>query len=146
MAKLNKNKLNQLIRTIVREEVAMAINEVITELKQPTQPTNNVKPKKVKRVVQEKQYTNNSILNDVLNETAQTEEWKTMGGGTYDSSKAHEVMSSQYGDMMSGKPDGNQMVASMGVNPEQVPDDVKDALTRDYSGLMKAIDKKRGIK
>ena len=46
MAKLNKNKLNQLIRTIVREEVAMAINEVITELKQPTQPTNNVKPKR----------------------------------------------------------------------------------------------------
>ena len=145
MAKLNKDKLNQLIRTIVREEVAMAIHEVVTELKQPTKTkvTDNVKSQKVKKVVHEKKYTDNSILNDVLNETAQDEEWKTMGGGTYDSSKANEILSSNYGGMMDEKPSADQMVASMGVSPEQVPNDVKDALTRDYSGLMKAIDKKR---
>ena len=69
-----------------------------------------------------------------------------MGGGTYDSSRANEVMSSTYGKMMSDDsvPNGDAMVASMGSDPNQVPDDVKNALTRDYSSLMKAIDKKKG--
>ena len=49
-----------------------------------------------------KNFSNNSVLNDVLNETAMDEEWKTMGGGTYDSSKMNDVMSGQYGDMMNG--------------------------------------------
>ena len=32
----NKTKLKTMIRQMVREEVAMAINEVVTELKQPS--------------------------------------------------------------------------------------------------------------
>ena len=124
-----KTNIRTVIRQIVREEVAMAIQEVITELKQP---------------VQQQIYSNNSVLNDVLNETAGEEEWKTMGGGTYDSGRAGEILASSYGDMMNGnvKPSGDQMVASMGVNPETVPDDVKNAIGRDYSELMKKINKK----
>ena len=64
------------IRQIVREEVAMAIQEVITELKQPTQS----QPKKI---VEKKSFTSNSVLNDVLNETAQDGEWKTLGGSEF---------------------------------------------------------------
>ena len=45
MNKITKNKLNGMIRSIVREEVAMAIKEVITELKQPTQQVSISKPK-----------------------------------------------------------------------------------------------------
>ena len=141
-----KTNIRQVIRKIVREEVAMAIQEVITELKQPTQQVSQPKQQLKNKVVEKKEYTTNSVLNEVLNETAAADEWKTMGGGTYDSSRAHELMSSQYGDMMNEKPTGDQAVASMGVDPSTVPDDVKNALTRDYSGLMKAIDKKRGIK
>ena len=70
-----------------------------------------------------------------------------MGGGTYDSSKAGEVMASTYGKMMTDDSDrGDAMVASMGTDPNSVPDDVKNALTRDYSGLMKAIDEKKATK
>ena len=140
-----KTNIRQVIRKIVREEVAMAIGEVITELKKPTQQVSQPKPKK-KVVEQKKQFTKNSVLNDVLNETAM-DEWKTMGGETYDSSKMNTVMAAQYGDMMDdSKSSADRVVAEMGVNPTDVPDDVKNALTRDYSGLMKAIDKKRGIK
>ena len=139
-----KTNIKTLIRQIVREEVAMAINEVITELKQPSLSSSQPKPKK--KIVQKKQFVKNSVLNDVLNETVVDDEWKTMGGGTYDSSKMGEVMASQYGDLMNGKPSGDQVVASMGVKPESVPDDVKNALTKDYRGLMKAIDKKKGNK
>ena len=42
--------------------------------------------------------------------------------------------------------DANAMVASMGSDPNQVPDDIKNALTRDYSGLMKAIDEKKATR
>ena len=138
-----KTNIKTLIRKIVREEVAMAINEVITELKQPTQQVSQPKPKK--KIVEKKQFTNNSILNEVMNETAQSDEWKTMGGGTYTSNKMNEVMSSQYGDLMNGdgKVNADAMVASMGVNPNQVDDSIKNIFTKDYRKLMKAVDKKK---
>ena len=133
-----KTNIRQVIRKIVREEVAMAINEVITEITKPTQQVSQPKPKN--KIVEKKHFSNNSILNDVLNETANAEEWKTMGDGTYDSSKMGEVLGNSYGDMMSNKPNGN-LAASMGVNPNDAP----DFLTKDYSKVMKAIDKKKGI-
>ena len=86
------------------------------------------------------------MLNDILNETASEEEWKTMGGGTYTSDKMNEVVSSQYGDLMgdSGEVNPDAMVASMGMDPNQVSDKVKDNMfNKDYRKLMKAIDKKK---
>ena len=62
----NKTNVRTLIRKIVREEVAMAIQEVITELKQPTQQVSQPKQK----VNEKKLFSKNSVLNDVLNETA----------------------------------------------------------------------------
>ena len=93
--KKKKPNIKTIIRQIVREEVAMAIKEVVTELKQST-PS---KPQ-TKKIIEKKQYTENSVLNDVLNETAQDDEWKTMGGGKFDSSKMNDVMGGAYGDMM----------------------------------------------
>ena len=145
-----KTNIKILIRQIVREEVAMAINEVITELKQPTKSSGRVlKRKPKKKIVEKKTYSKIGVLNDILNETARGDDWKTMGGETYDSSKMNEVMSSQYGDMMNGKQSGDQMVASMGVNPDVVDDTLKDVFSRDYSGLVKAMDKQdkqKGLK
>ena len=124
-----KKTTKQIIRQIVREEVAMAIKEVITELKQPTQ--SQPQPKKI---IEKKSFTNNSVLNDVLNETAQDEEWKTMGGGKFDSSKINDVMGGAYGDMMNKNP--NISVSVEGQSP--------DFLKKDYRAVMKAIDKKQG--
>ena len=146
-----KTNIRTMIRHIVREEVAMAIGEVITELKQPPLSSQQVsQPKRKKKIVEQKSFTKNSIINEVLNETAMGEEWKSMGGGTYDSSKMNEVMSSQYGDLMSSdevNPDA--MVASMGVDPAKVDDIVKNIFTKDYSKLLKKVDEKskqkRGI-
>ena len=63
-----KTNIRTMIRKIVREEVAMAIQEVITELKQPTQQISQSKPQK--RIIEKKAFSKNSVLNDVLNETA----------------------------------------------------------------------------
>ena len=137
-----KTNIRTMIRQIVREEVAMAINEVITELKQPTQQVSQPKPKK--KIVEKKQFVKNSILNEVMNETANSEEWKSMGGGTYDSSRANELLSSQYGDLMnnSSQPNPDAMVASMGVDPNKVDDNIKNVFTKDYRSLLKKVEEK----
>ena len=136
---MKKSDFKLMIRKIVREEVAMAIQEVITELKQPTQQVSQPKPKK--KMVEKKSYTSNSILNDVLNETA-NDEWQTMGNGTYTSNKMNDVLRGQYGDMMNG---GNVNVAPQtDINDRpvtNVPDHLMDAFTKDYSKTLKAIEK-----
>ena len=130
-----KTKIKTAIRKIVREEVAMAIQEVITELKKPKQQVSQPIPKK--KIVEKKQYSNNSILNDVLNETAADDEWKTNDMGN--------VLKNQYGDLMSNKEGVNPdaMIASMGTNPNSVPDSLKDKMfNKDYSKVLKAMDEK----
>ena len=133
-----------MIREIVREEVALTMKEVIKEIiggsdKQQIKPKSKPKPK---------YYSKNKVLNDVLNETAMGdggEDWKTMGGTTYTSNRMNEIMGNSYGDMMNGnqKPNADVMVKSMGGNPDAVGDTLKNALTRDYSELVKAMDKKK---
>jgi len=123
-----KKTTKQVIRQIVREEVAMAIKEVITELKQPTQQVSQLKPKN--KIVETKDYSSNSVLNDVLNETANSDEWKQMGGGTYDSSKMNEVLASQYNS------DSN--------TTQQVPsnDPMSQFLNKDYRQVLQKVDEK----
>ena len=118
--KKKKPNIKTIIRKIVREEVAMAIKEVITELKQPTQ-SQPTKP------IEEKSYTNNSVLNDVLNETAQDGEWKTLGGSEFTSDRMNELVGKQYGDMMN-KNTSPQIPSS---------DPMSQFLNKDYSEVLK---------
>ena len=116
----------------------MAIHEVITELKQPTQQVSKTKPKK--KILEKKDFTQNSILNDVMNETAQSEEWKTMGGGVQTTQQMNDVLNKSYGDMMSGNttPD---IASSMGVAADNP---MAKILNKDYSGVVKAMEDKNG--
>ena len=144
-----KTNIRTAIRKIVREEVAMAIHEVITEMKQPslssleekgseTSPTpQQVVSKPKKKIVEKKNFSKNSVLNDILNETAQEEEWKTMGGGTYDSSRANEVLQSSYGDMMNNSSEPNIVVDGVSGDTPGM-----DFLKKDYRKLLKATEAK----
>ena len=130
-----KSNVRQVIRQIVREEVAMAIKEGITEIKQPSPQIAKKATKTKRKITEKKNFSNNSIINDILNETAQTpSEWDTMGGGTFDSSRMNEVMAKQYQGQ--GQEPGAQIAASMGVDPNNTPDFLK----KDYSKLLKAMD------
>ena len=107
----------------------MAIHEVITELKQP-QPTSlpstpAVKQEK-KSIIEKKQYTKNSVLNDVLNETAQTTDWQTIGEGVYDSSRVQEVAQHSHN-----------------IQPEQQTG-MNQFLTKDYRAVLQKSYEKRG--
>ncbi len=129
-----KTNVRTMIRQIVREEVATVINEVITELKQPTQQVSQPKPQK--KIVEKKQYSKNSILNDVMNETAQADEWKTMGGGKFTSGRINELVGSEYGEMMNNDSNNSPSVS--------VDGQTANFLQKDYRAVMKAIDKKKG--
>ncbi len=125
--KKKKPNIKTIIRKIVREEVAMAIKEVITELNKPTE--SQPQPKKI---VEKKNYSSNSVLNDVLNETAQDDGWKTMGGAQYTSDRMNEVVGKNYGDMMNG------------TQPVPSSDPMSQFLNKDYSQVLeKSIEKSK---
>ena len=135
------SKLVQTLKELIKREVQKEVKKIfITE--GLIRPTVTSKPK------DEVSYVKDPILNKVLNETAQKdgmEEYPTMGGGTFDSTKMAEAMG--YGGKF-GNPEmkrqaiGVSTAQAAGVNPDNVPEDVMKALTKDYSGVMKAINKR----
>jgi hypothetical protein len=167
---MKKQELIKIIETVVRKEVQKQMNEIfikeensssLTELvstpitekefKEPIRQQYKTKPKK------EVNYTSNKALNKVLNETVggvpqgQDGGYETMGGGIYDSSKINDILVREtgLGNPESVKEKKREIAAvdsikKAGVNVDQVPDHVTNALTKDYSAVMKAIDQKKG--
>tara|TARA_R100000805_G_C3621889_1_gene126539 strand:- start:1737 stop:2126 length:390 start_codon:yes stop_codon:yes gene_type:complete len=123
-------QFKMIIREVVREEIRLGLKEIIGELNQPTK----TQPQLKKNVVEKKQYSSNSVLNDVLNETAAGDEWKTLGGGKLNSSDINNVISQNYGEMMNNNSN----------TPLSVDGQTADFLNKDYRKLMKAVDKKQG--
>ena len=73
-----------------------------------------------------------------------------MGGGVYDSSKINDILVREtgLGNPESVKEKKREIAAvdsikKAGVNVDQVPDHVTNALTRDYSALMKKLNTKK---
>ncbi len=139
-----------LIRKVVREEIDYALRREIKTLKEdlrddlkPTIIEHTEKlveiPETTKNSLREKimgnaplkqrptqNFTSNSALNDLLNETAQ--------GDTNTQSGNASVNLSQ--PFVSAAP--------MSMDTTGMPEPVANAVTRDYSSLMKAITKKKG--
>ena len=134
-----------LIRRIVREEIDYALRREIKSLKEDLRdelkPTitehtermvevpqqSSLKEKIMgKKPFKKQQFVGNSTLNDLLNETA--------AGDTNTQSAMAPVSLSQ--PFATGAP--------LPMDTTGMPDSVANAVTRDYSSLMKAIDKKKG--
>jgi hypothetical protein len=147
-----KSKIVQMLREIIKREVQKEVRKIFISEGIKVSHKNNINdvPEVLpKRKQKEVSYVKDPVLNKVLNETAQKEgmeEYPTMGGGTYDSSKMAEVLG--YGGGQFGNPEmkrqsiGVTTAQAAGVNPESVPEDVMNALTKDYSGVMKALNKR----
>jgi hypothetical protein len=141
----------KLLRKVIREEVRAAVKEILTE-----QPVNHKqvidhgirlselseapKPKKT--------FSKNSMLNDLLNETSGLAPEGPMVGQDYPSlGNFKSEMADSFG--MSRQPQALATTTTDGkpvnMNNENVAKTVEN-MTKDYSQLMKAIDKKRGIK
>jgi hypothetical protein len=143
---MTKKDLIKVIRKLVQEEVKKEVGKILiseNKIKAIPQKKSKIKPKKKVTYVKD-----NKSLNDVLNETVgltkgPQEEYPDMGGKTYTTGNMADVLG--YGDMASPELKRDrvaaQTLAEKGVTPDQVGDGVISALTRDYSGLMKAINK-----
>ena len=138
---MKRSELKLMIREVVREEVRLVLRKILKERKLA-----KVKKKapsvRVKKIVSNKTYSSKPILNEIMNDTAQEVEWETLGGKPFTTSDMGQLLSKEY-SMGGEKPNVAQMAAEEGVDPSLVPDHVTDALTKDYSEVMKAIDQKK---
>ena len=122
----------KILRKVIREEVRSAVKEMLVEQKKPARKVIDHGLSLHKMVEQndrpKKKFSNNSMLNDILNETsADFNPTEFRGEPAYPTIPTTDI---------NGAP----------VNSAALPDTLTKALTRDYSGLMGAIDKKKGIK
>jgi hypothetical protein len=139
---MKSDKLKLYIRQIVREEVATAIGEVITEMKQPTVNEHTTPAKnKRKQPAVKKIYSSNSVLNDILNETAETSIFN--GSGDNPLTEIHNTMKSSYG--IPSKTTVNiEEATAMGISPDKLNNVNTDFITRDYSEVLKKSYEKSG--
>ena len=134
-----------LIRKVVREEIDYALRREIKSLKEDLRdelkptivehterkvevPQQSTLKEKImgKKPFKKQNFVGDSTLNDLLNETA--------AGDTNTQSAMAPVSLSE--PFATGAP--------MPMDTTGMPESVANAVTRDYSGLMKAIDKKKG--
>ena len=136
-----------LIRKVVREEIDYALRREIKSLKEdlrdelkpsivehtermvevPQQSSLKEKIMGKKPIMQKQNFVGDSTLNDLLNETA-------MGDTNTQTAQAPVSLSQPFA---TGAP--------LPMDTTGMPTEVAKAVTRDYSGLMKAINKKKGL-
>tara|TARA_B100000287_G_C20409870_1_gene693117 strand:+ start:145 stop:582 length:438 start_codon:yes stop_codon:yes gene_type:complete len=145
---MTKKELVKIIQEAVRREVKKEVGKIFIK-EESSSKLSDIIPE-ASEPKEEKQYTKNEALNKVLNETVgltksekQSDEYPTLGGGTFDTSRMSELMG--YGKSEEVKRD---MVAvdtlqKAGKSVSDVPDHVTNALTRDYSKLMNKMNEKR---
>ena len=143
-----KTNIRTVIRQIVREEVEMALKKELTEVFKSLKSNSITETKRVVRKKKPIKLAQDPVLNQILNETRGgvpqgEEEYPTMGNKTFDRNSMASLMG--YGNQSTSNTDrAEQTIQQMGIPSEKVPEDVKNALTKDYSSLMKAMDKKKG--
>jgi len=151
--------LESIVRKVVREEFKSLLNEsknVQPKVKQP-----KFDPLDVSHILETKQpkskkqikFSKDNMVNQILTETYDSDEWQNINGnGMFTSQQAQGFNRGAMAEMLgydSGTPTVNNMTPT--VDPDGRPMDVNlegtkvgEALTRDYSSLMKKINAKKG--
>jgi|TARA_R110002051_G_scaffold86590_1_gene152466 hypothetical protein len=164
---MKKQELIKIIELVVSKEVKKQMNEIFIKDNDSTSLTELVSApltkKEFKEPIRKKQvkpkkevhYTSNESLNKILNETAggvpqgDGSGYPTMGGEIYDTNKMNDVLLGAGSGNTGVSKEMKREIAAVdsikraGVSVDQVPDHVTNALTKDYRGLMKAIDQKK---
>ena len=158
---MTKTELVKLIKEVVKREVKKQVKEILIKeqrlSKVSSKKSKPITEKQFKEPIRRKytEYTKNETLNQILNETVggiegnsggQFEEYPTVSGQAFDSTRMAEVLG--YGEMVGGNEEvaremgAVKTIKDAGLSVEQVPEGVVNAMTRDYSDLMKVINKK----
>jgi len=156
---MDTKKLIKAIQLIIKEEVKKEVakrekvirESILKEVKQSQPKVVEKDPLDVDHIFETKQetkksFTNNSTLNELLNETAQGGEWKSINGpgGVFNASQAQGWgggMDTQQSTFQTA--DGGQVSAQQ-LQQTEAGQAVLNAVTRDYSALMKHMNAKKG--
>ena len=164
---MNSKDFIQVLRKVIREEVQTAvrtelgnIGSMITEQKQTAQYTSNRSQQPIqkynpsKRPTQapvKRQLTTNPLLNDILNDTSgfRSEGPMSMMNESIDYSGDFDEWPTMQMNGMAGMSQAANTIPKVDtegryVDPNLLPEPLVQNLTKDYSALMKAIDKKKG--
>ena len=157
----------KILRKVIREEVRNAVKEILGE---QTKSSNKVidhglslhkmverqeNPNEVKSR-RKKQFSKNPVLNDILNETSMNYNSAEFNGAppSYPTMENKTLTSNDvpsFTSMMQPQAAAINTIPTTDVNgnmidPNSIPEHVTSALTKDYSAMMKAMDKKRPLK
>jgi hypothetical protein len=142
----------KVLRKIIREEVQSVVREELstlletpesqkpmTEVKKPVMKNSlvdSIRPTKTQQSQKPMSFTNNNILNDILNETANGGEWRSMFEGTSQQAPNFSSMMGQYGG--TPEPVVVESVDKMLANTRPAGDinAVKIDVVPDFSALM----------
>ena len=143
---MTKKELVKIIQEAVRREVKREVKKIFIK-EEVSDLSSIIQQPKVQEPKVEKRFTKDEALNKVLNETkggiqGQKSEYPTLGGGVFDTTKMAELMGYGQPDEVKRDMVAVDTLKKAGVTSEQVPEAVTKALTRDYSDLMKAMNKK----
>jgi len=144
---MTKQQLQKIIQEAVRKEVKKQMNEIFIKEETSTKLTDIVP--EVSEPEEEIQYTKNKSLNKVLNETVgltksqkEFEEYPTLGGGAFDKSRMTELMGYGKSEEVQRNMVAVDTLQKAGKSVNDVPEHITKALTKDYSKLMKVMNKK----
>tara|TARA_B100000131_G_scaffold76361_1_gene72906 strand:+ start:212 stop:622 length:411 start_codon:yes stop_codon:yes gene_type:complete len=103
---MNKKELIKIIELVVRKEVKKQMTEIFINDEKEISLSETISKPKVAKKKSKKQYTKNTALNEVLNNTKplgqqETDEYPTLGGGVLGSDNMAEVLG--YGDLGRGQ-------------------------------------------
>jgi hypothetical protein len=144
--KLLRKVIREEVQSVVRKELRMVLNEKKVNHKKVIKHGMDLhkvveSPRDV--VANKKKFVKDNMLNDILNETALESDFSTMRD-------APAVYQTNDVDTFAANRNSDIPLTSTGINGEPVNMSnnnvakTMEAMTRDYSGLIKAIDKKNG--
>jgi len=142
---MTKKQLMKIIQEVVRKEVQKEVKKIF--IKEETSLDLQSAIPEVSEPKSQKYYTDNEELNKVLNETVglskrQTDEYPTLSGKAFDSSRVNELMGLNKPEEVKRDMVAVDTLQKVGKSVHDVPEHITDALTRDYSDLMKAMNNK----
>ncbi len=158
---MKAKELAQLLELVVRKVVREELKPILSEVKKSKKPIiREVKSKKVRVEkdpldinlseilaeaphveTEKKTFVKNPMLNEMLNEVADSGEWRNLNDSN--SFTSNQAQSFMQGGSTSVAPTTDIDGRPVDTNNQEVAN-VMGAMTKDYSQLMKAIDKKNG--
>jgi hypothetical protein len=151
--KLLRKVIREEVQNVVREELGILLESpksetTITEAAKPVVKNSmveSIKPVKPTQPAKPMSFTSNNVLNDILNETVQTGDWRSVVDATSQMAPNFGPMNGAYGGMTETAVVNSvdQMLSS--ARPAGDVTHVKIDAVPDFSGLMKTMKEKGQI-